>query len=59
MEMPNPKDFDNEQDYEQAMNMWAHDCLYGWDEDRRRYEDEQEYEHSLLNDDESEATDDR
>lgn len=33
MELPQLEDFDTVEEYEQAMNMWAHDRLYGQQED--------------------------
>lgn len=50
MELPMFDDFDNEQDFEQAMNMWVHDKLYGLDDDRSAFEKQQEYELRLLYD---------
>jgi hypothetical protein len=52
MELPNSGDFDNLEDYEQAMNMYAHDRLYGLDDDRTAFEKEQEHELDLLYDEE-------
>lgn len=33
MELPRFEDYETVEDYEQAMNMWAHDRLYGEQED--------------------------
>lgn len=33
MELPRFEDFDTAEEYEQAMNMWAHDRLYGQQDD--------------------------
>lgn len=48
MELPQRNDFDNEEDYDYAMNLWAHDRLYGWEDDLSAYEREQEYERELI-----------
>ena len=45
--LPRREDYANEEDYEQAMNMWAHDQLYGWDEDLHQYELELAFERWL------------
>ena len=50
MELPQRNDFDNEADYDYAMNMYAHDQLYGWEDDLRAYEQQEEWERELLED---------
>lgn len=54
MELPQRNDFDNEADYDYAMNMYAHDQLYGWEDDLRAYEQQEEWERQWI---ESESND--
>jgi len=45
--LPRQEDYTSQEDYDQAMNMWAHDQLYGWEEDLYAYERKVEFERWL------------